>query len=99
MFPTDPTAINAKNSPRTWDFFHSSVNHIRHNSTATIFELFRKNSSYVSGVSVCIFVALYLCNFVTLYLCIFVSLYLCIFVTLYVRMFVARANKVEGTMS
>ena len=52
---------------------------------------FEKNSSYVSGVSVCIFVALYLCNFV--------SLYLCIFVTLYVRMFVARANKVEGTMS
>ena len=34
-----------------------------------------QNSSYVSGVSVCIFV------------------------TLYVRMFVARANKVEGTMS
>ena len=31
MFPIDPTAINAKNSPRTWDFFHSSVNHIRHN--------------------------------------------------------------------
>ena len=40
-----------------------------------IFELFWKNSSYVSGVSVCIFVALY------------------------VGMFVARANKVEGTMS
>ena len=39
--------------------------------------------NYVSGVSVCIFVALYLCNFVSLY----------------VRMFVARANKVEGTMS
>ena len=39
------------------------------------YELFCKNSSYVSGVSVCIFVALY------------------------VRMFVARANKVEGTMS
>ena len=38
-------------------------------------ELFWKNSSYVSGVSVCIFVALY------------------------VRMFVARANKVEGTIS
>ena len=38
---------------------------------------------YVSGVNVCIFVALYLCNFVSLY----------------VRMFVARANKVEGTMS
>ena len=34
-----------------------------------------KNSSYVSGVSVCIFVALY------------------------VQMFVARANKVEGTIS
>ena len=31
--------------------------------------------------------------------CIFVALYLCIFVALYVRMFVARANKVEGTMS
>ena len=46
-------------------------------------ELFWKNSSYVSGVSVCIFVALYLCNFVSLY----------------VGMFVARANKVEGTMS
>ena len=29
----------------------------------------------------------------------YVSLWLCIFVTLYVRMFVARANKVEGTMS
>ena len=28
-----------------------------------------------------------------------VSLWLCIFETLYVRMFVARANKVEGTMS
>ena len=27
------------------------------------------NSSYVSGVSVCIFVALYLCIFVALYLC------------------------------
>ena len=40
-----------------------------------LFELFWKNSSYVSGVSVCIFVALY------------------------VGMFVARANKVEGTMS
>ena len=41
----------------------------------SIFELFWKNSSYVSGVSVCIFVSLY------------------------VRMFVARAIKVEGTMS
>ena len=30
----------------------------------TVFELFWKNSSYVSGVSVCIFVALYLCIFV-----------------------------------
>ena len=29
----------------------------------------------------------------------YVSLWLCNFVTLYVRMFVARANKVEGTMS
>ena len=29
----------------------------------------------------------------------YVSLWLCIFVTLYVRMVVARANKVEGTMS
>ena len=29
----------------------------------SIFELFWKNSSYVSGVSVCIFVALYLCMF------------------------------------
>ena len=48
-----------------------------------IIELFFQNSSYVSGVSVCIFVALYLCNFVSLY----------------VQMFVARANKVEGTMS
>ena len=47
-----------------------------------LWQLFQ-NSSYVSGVSICIFVALYLCNFVTLY----------------VRMFVARANKVEGTMS
>ena len=37
--------------------------------------IFEKNSSYVIGVSVCIFVALYL------------------------WMFVARANKVEGTMS
>ena len=36
---------------------------------------FEKKSSYVSGVSVCVFVALY------------------------VGMFVARANKVEGTMS
>ena len=35
------------------------------------FELFWKNSSYVSGASVCIFVALYLCNFVSLYLCMF----------------------------
>ena len=53
---------------------------------------FEKIADGVSdGVSVCIFVALYLCNFV--------SLYLCIFVTLYVRMFVARANKVEGTTS
>ena len=41
----------------------------------SIFELFWKNSSYVSGVSVFIFVSLY------------------------VRMFVARAIKVEGTMS
>ena len=40
-----------------------------------IIELFWKNSTYVSGVSICIFVALY------------------------VGMFVARANKVEGTMS
>ena len=46
-------------------------------------ELFWKNSSYVSGVSLCIFVDLYLCSFVSLY----------------VRMFVAKANKVEGTMS
>ena len=46
-------------------------------------ELFWKNSPYVSGLSVRIFVALYLCDFVALY----------------VRMFVARANKVEGTMS
>ena len=38
---------------------------------------FEKNSSYVSGVSVCIFVALYLCNFVSLF----------------VRMFVARAKQ------
>ena len=37
--------------------------------------IFEKNSSYVIGVSVCIFVALYL------------------------WMFVARASKVEGTMS
>ena len=37
--------------------------------------------------------------YVSLWLCIFVTLYLCIFVTLYVRMFVARANKVEGTIS
>ena len=44
--------------------------------TATyILELFCKNTSHVSGVSVCIFVALY------------------------VGMFVARANKVEGTIS
>ena len=28
------------------------------------FSYFEKNSSYVSGVNVCIFVALYLCNFV-----------------------------------
>ena len=35
--------------------------------------------SLFSGLSVCIFVALYLC--------------------MYVRMFVARASKVEGTMS
>ena len=33
---------------------------------SVIDELFWKNSSYVSGVSVCIFVALYLCNFVSL---------------------------------
>ena len=31
--------------------------------------------------------------------CIFVALYLGISVSLYVRMFVARANKVEGTIS
>ena len=36
----------------------------------------KSSSSYVSGVSVCIFVALYHCNFVSLF----------------VRMFVARAN-------
>ena len=41
---------------------------------------FEKIAHYVSGMSVCIFVALYL-------------------VALYVQMFVARANKVEGTMS
>ena len=46
-------------------------------------ELFFQNSSYVSGASVCISVALWLCGFVALY----------------VGMFVARANKVEGTMS
>ena len=62
---------------------------IEMNTLLSYFE--KNNSSYVSGVSICIFVALYLCNVV--------SLYLCIFVTLYVRMFVARANKVEGTMS
>ena len=39
MFPIDPTTINARNSPRTWDFFHSSVNHIRHSLTATIFPI------------------------------------------------------------
>ena len=38
---------------------------------------------YISGVSVCHFVALWLCDFVALY----------------VRMFVAGANKVEGIMS
>ena len=43
--------------------------------TVEFLSYLEKNSSYVSGVSVCIFVALY------------------------VRMFVARANKVEGTMS
>ena len=43
--------------------------------TLSVIELFWKNSSYVSGVNVFIFVALY------------------------VRMFVARANKVEGTIS
>ena len=38
--------------------------------------------------------------YVSLWLCIFVTLYpLCGFVSLYVGMFVARANKVEGTMS
>ena len=46
-----------------------------HSDYMILFELFWKHSSYVSGVSVCIFVALY------------------------VQMFVARANKVEGTMS
>ena len=46
---------------------------------------------YVSGLSVCTFVALWLCGFV--------ALWLCGFVALYVRMSVARANKVEGTMS
>ena len=45
---------------------------------------FEKNSSYVSGVSVCIFVAFYLCNFVPLYLCIFVCSDVC-----------ARANKLR----
>ena len=49
----------------------------------TFLSYFWKNSSYVSGVSVCIFVVLWLCGFVTLY----------------VGMFVARANKVDGTMS
>ena len=43
--------------------------------TVEFLSYLEKNSSYVSGVSVCIFVALY------------------------VRMFVAKANKVEGTMS
>ena len=47
------------------------------------FEVFWKNSSYVSGLVVCIFVALWLCRFVALY----------------VRMFVAGADKAEGTMS
>ena len=31
--------------------------------TVEFLSYFRKNSSYVSGVSVCIFVALYLCMF------------------------------------
>ena len=47
-----------------------------------VIELFRKSSSYVSGVNVCIFVALWLRGFVG-------------FV---VWMCVAGANKVEGTM-
>ena len=34
-----------------------------------------------------------------MYLCGSVALWLCGFVALYVGMFVARANKVEGTMS
>ena len=42
---------------------------------SSLLSYFEKNSLYVSGVSVCIFVALH------------------------VGMFVARANKVEGTMS
>ena len=37
--------------------------------------------------------------YVSLWLCGSVALWLCGFVALYVGMFVARANKVEGTMS
>ena len=63
------TVVTLLNTIETMPFY------LHWHCTLIIFKLFWKNSSYVSGVSICIFVALY------------------------VGMFVARANKVEGTMS
>ena len=70
-------------SPLLVESLISSASAVMRESLQLHFWAISKNSSYVSGVSVCIFVALYLC----------------ILVSWYVRMFVARANKVEGTMS
>ena len=73
-----------------------------------IFELFWKSSSYVSGVSICIFVAFLI---VALYVAMFVAgankvegriahmSVVWVYVSLWLCMFVAGANKVEGTMS
>ena len=45
------------------EVFHWDFNTPLTHSLLKVIELFWKNSSYVSGVSVCIFVALYLCMF------------------------------------
>ena len=50
-----------------WNFFRCMVR--QKSAKSSLVELL--NSSYVSGVSFCIFVALYLCISVSLYLCMF----------------------------
>ena len=73
-------------------FLSHTMCHVLSATLDTIIELFLSYFEKIAHMSV-------VWTYVSLWLCGFVSLYLCNFVFLYVRMFVARACKVEGTMS